>query len=276
MITAQELERRHPEWAPWLSVLGVTLAEADESHWDAAVPRPDGGDGAEPLIARCPLPADTALVSRWFEKLRRAAIRSEAPKFLGWSDALSSETGALAVFAAALCSDDKRLSELARAVHVEPEAFAAIAALLPVPFLQACRRAWTTSTNRAWDERYCPCCGAWPVSVEVCGIERSRYLRCARCASNWRSECLRCVFCGNADHERLRSLLAEAGKDVPALELCEQCKGYIKVFNRLAPSQPAEVLLSDLASVDFDVAAANRGYQRPSGLGWRFEGATDP
>src|SRR5690606_7194480 len=120
-----------------------------------------------------------------------------------------------------LCSHDKRLSELARAVHVEPEAFAAIAALLPVPFLQACRRAWTTSTNRARPESYCHCCGAWPVSVEVCGIERSRNLRCVRCAANWQSECLRCVFCGNADHERLGSLLAEAGEDVPALELCE-------------------------------------------------------
>jgi FdhE protein len=271
MMTAQDLERRHPEWSAWLSVLRVVLTEMDAAHWDAAVPRHAGGAGTGPFIASCPLPADTALVLRWFETLRRAAVRSRMPKLLKWNDALSSESGASAVFAAALSGNEGQLSELAAAVQVEPAAFAAVAGLLPVPFLQACRRAWDDSTSRVWSEGYCPCCGAWPLCVEVCGVERTRYLRCGRCASRWQTECLRCVYCGNADHERLGTLLAEAGSDVPAIEVCDQCKGYTKVFNRLVPSQPAELLLADLATVAVDVAAAERQYRRPGGTGFSFE-----
>jgi FdhE protein len=239
------------------------LRELDEAHWDAIVAPASGAAPGVPRALQSALPADPGRVLLWYQSLRRAAIRSELPKLSGWSEALSSERGAMSVFAAALSADDHRMAALARTAQVDAEAFTAVAGLLPFPFLQACRRAGLRADPTLWSEGYCPCCGAWPVCAEICGIERDRYLRCVRCASAWRAECLRCAYCGNRDHEQLGSLLAESGADAPALETCAQCMGYMKVFHRLVPSQPAELLLSDLASVDFDVAAANRGYRRP-------------
>jgi FdhE protein len=274
MTTLQELETRHAEWSQWLSVVRLVLGEIDSVQWDATVPRPGKGDPGAPLLARTRLACDARLVQSWLKKLRQAAIRSEMPRFLGWNESLTSEHGAMALFAAALGADAVRCAGLASEAHVDSEAFAAVAALLPVPFLHACRRAWVEVIATDWDEGYCPCCGAWPVCVEVCGIERQRHLRCIRCACAWQYVCLRCPYCSNSDYERLGSLLADGGKELAALEVCEQCAGYIKVFHRLTPSRPAEVLLNDLASVEFDVAAADRGYRRPSGVGFVIDVAT--
>lgn len=275
MNALQDLEVRHPEWRGWLSVVRTLLPELAESRWDSVVPSP-GGMAQAPLLAGASIQADERAVLALLEKLRRAAVRGEVPKLLEWNTALSSERGAMAVFEAALHADEGGLVRLAADAGVEPEAFAAAAALLPMPFLHACARAWVRTLPPGWSEGYCPCCGAWPAFAEVCGIERSRYLRCLRCASAWESALLRCPYCGNADHERLGSLRVEDGKGVQTLDVCGACRGYVKVFNRLSLTPAADLMPADLASVDLDVAAATRDYRRPPGAGFRLAARAQP
>jgi len=53
--------------------------------------------------------------------------------------------------------------------------------------------------------------------------------------------------------------------------VCEQCRGYLKTFATLGPWSLGEILLQDLATVEFDFLAQDRGYQRPEGLGYPLE-----
>lgn len=163
---------------------------------------------------------------------------------------------------------------LLAAAHLHPGALerlrerlgrgAASELLLPLPLLHACRRRWQDAVPPAWPHGYCPVCGAWPAFAELCGVERSRYLRCARCGSAWRSQLLSCPYCGNTDHALLGSLVAERC----VIETCERCRGYVKTFTRLRPSAPEQGLVDDLASVELDIAAKQRGYLRPDGPGY--------
>jgi FdhE protein len=135
-----------------------------------------------------------------------------------------------------------------------------------MPFLHACSRRWKPAES--WTEGYCPVCGAWPALAEVRGIERSRYFRCGGCGSEWQAQCLFCPYCGMTDHRELASLVPEHGGSNAAVDACNRCLGYVKTFTKLQGSPPARIILEDLASVELDVAAAERGYKRPRGAGY--------
>ena len=55
------------------------------------------------------------------------------------------------------------------------------------------------------------------------------------------------------------------------MDVCSACRGYLKAGSALGLSPAHEVMLVDLASVDLDIAAAMRDYQRTRGVGFRFE-----
>jgi FdhE protein len=271
MTTIEALQARHPEWRPWLGVVASVAPELEDSRWDVAVaPAAPAGDDL-PLFAQTPVVPDARLLRELLRTLRRAALRNEVPALLPWNEALDSERDALAVFRAAIAMDPAALAALAARAGIEAGAFAELAALVPIPCLHACRRAWSDAIPRGWSEGYCPICGAWPAFAEACGIERSRYLRCGRCGSAWQSLVLRCVFCGTTDHERLGALRIDEPKERMGVEVCCACGGYLKAGSALGLTPAHQVMLVDLASVDLDIAAAMRDYQRPRGVGFRFE-----
>jgi FdhE protein len=78
-----------------------------------------------------------------------------------------------------------------------------------------------------------------------------------------------CPYCGNTDHEKQVSLIAE-NSFKSAIDACKVCLGYVKIFTTLQGSPPERVILGDLASVEMDVAAAEQGYRRPQGTGYSF------
>ena len=51
------------------------------------------------------------------------------------------------------------------------------------------------------------------------------------------------------------------------LDVCRACSGYIKSCATLQPTPSNELLCTDLASVEFDLAALERGFLRPPGPG---------
>lgn len=141
-------------------------------------------------------------------------------------------------------------------------------AATPLALLHACRRRWADAVPRDWGLGYCPLCGAWPGFAELCGVERTRYLRCVRCGAAWRAHGLSCAFCGNADHKALGSLVAaDAGPSKWTIEVCHRCRGYLKAFTRLTVGEPAQAMLDDLGSVELDLVAQERGFHRPPGTG---------
>jgi len=263
-----ELERQHPEWEPWLAVITEVLREAGDPGWDVGVPViPEARAGPAPLLAGMTLAPDKDALRRVLNRLIVLAQRSGTSPMASLGRASQADLDVVELFTASLEQDGERLSATAETARVDAGALEAIAALLPVPFLQACHRRWPRSLANTWTEGYCPLCGAWPALTEVRGIERSRHLRCGRCGSEWYSQVLCCPYCGMTDHEQLASLLPNKRGATGTIEACRHCRGYVKTFTRLQGSAPAEVLLEDLASVDLDVAALQHGYRRPRGGG---------
>lgn len=112
---------------------------------------------------------------------------------------------------------------------------------------------------RAWDRGYCPCCGSWPVFIEV--LDGSRMLRCSFCAAAWELTSARCLYCGNAGEN---FVAAEAGQRSRRVELCGGCGCYTKVVEVSSHARFPLLAIEDLASADLDEGAMNRGYRRPT------------
>jgi len=169
----------------------------------------------------------------------------------------------LALFEAAVAGDPDRLEDLARAAGDDRGVLKVVAPILAMPMLHACRRAWTPLVPAAWAESYCPICGDWPTLAETRGLDGQRRLRCGRCGGDWRTERLRCPFCGERGHENLGSLVSEE-PEPQTVDVCERCRHYVKAVTALVPIRPEDVFLHDLATLVLDVIALERGYRRPT------------
>ena len=263
-----ELGRLHAEWKPWLGVLGVVLRECDDARWDAAAPAdwPSPTEGA-PLIDGASMSVDRAAARRLLQRLIAAASSGGTSKMKTLHTGLAGDVDAIALIGLSIRQEARAVADLAGAHGADPEALQAVVALAGLPLLHACRRKSKHALPQPWGNGYCPLCGAWPAYAEVRGIERTRYLRCGRCGSDWQASQLRCVYCRTTDHQRLRSLVPENG-GAQTIEVCKDCNGYVKTFTTLQGSAPAAVMLEDLASVDLDLAAVEQGYHRPEQGGY--------
>jgi FdhE protein len=254
--TAEALAKAHPEWGAWLALLEVTAAEAASPAWAAAVPT-ETSDTA-PILRGATLSVERAVAERWLHRLFAAssvvALREAEARI-----------DPLPVLAAAIEVDHASLTALARAAGAPEDAFVAVAALAGVPWLEACGRRLTPRAGS--DGASCPMCGAWAALAEARGLEGERRLRCARCGGDWRTEWLRCPYCGIDDHARLTSLIADATGHTRKVDACRDCSAYVKTLTTLRPADAAMLRLLDLATVDLDVAALDRGFTRPAGLG---------
>ncbi|HEY6200865.1 MAG TPA: formate dehydrogenase accessory protein FdhE [Candidatus Binatia bacterium] len=266
-----DLGRQRPEWEPWLAVVREVVEELGDPRWDVFVP--DVAKAPEskiPLLAAATITCDKKAVGEWTARLLRTAFKSGTTEMATLEGAAAS-ADALALLKASLCQDGASLSETAARFGADADAFQAVASQLAVPFLHACSRRWASSLPISWMEGYCPVCGAWPAFAEVRGIDRNRYFRCGRCASEWRMLGLVCPFCGMDDHEQLARLVPEKDGTTRVVEACKRCLGYVKTFMRLQASPAVRVILDDLANVDLDMAALEQGYKRPPGAGYALD-----
>jgi FdhE protein len=182
-----------------------------------------------------------------------------------------SEGEALGLIAAAVRQDDDAIKELAAERGVDAGALASVAHLAAFPLLQSCGRLHESRVPSHWHHGYCPICAAWPILAERRGLDRSRRLRCGRCAAEWEVQWLYCVYCGEQEHERLGSLEPDDRGEMLKVETCATCRGYLKSFASLQGFPAFELLLQDLETVEFDLVALDRGYCRPLKSGFALD-----
>lgn len=120
--------------------------------------------------------------------------------------------------------------------------------------------------NEEWMKDYCPVCGDQHGLAEFRGGERFRHLRCLSCAGDWVFWRIGCPHCHNRDHNSLSAIMIEEGNNKYQIDLCDQCKGYVKGTNKLDKSSPAFLLLDDFATFHLDHLAMEKGYHRANGL----------
>lgn len=252
-----------PEARAWLALVDAVLRETATRAWASA--RVSGRtykDGV-PLLAgaRVTVPGEPA--ARWVTRLLEAAGEHGGAGLA----ALRGRAGpvdAATLLAAALRSDPEAVGLAAREAGADPQAFAQVAHLAAVPLLLALRASGVLPPVGVWRSGACPGCGAFALLAESRGLARDHRLRCGRCGADGAGAELTCVFCGNADHHRLRHLVPDGNPQARRVVACLACNGYLRVIPTLAALDGEALLLEDLAHVDLDLAAARLGYRRPA------------
>jgi FdhE protein len=261
--------QRHPDGRAWLTLLAETLRELNAPAWTAVVPQPDPErPAAAPLLAGVTLVVDANMLRRWVRRLRQQAAKIMHPRTAPLAALDTRRFDPLPLLEAAMCMDETRLAEVAKANGTDPGALGALMQLATMPLLQACGRSLDPQVPRDWSSGYCPVCGAWPTLAEVRGLERTHRWRCGRCGGDWGLALLRCPYCGEANHQRLGSLTPEDNDAACTVDTCLTCQGYVKTRSVLQPTPPYAVVLEDLATVEWDLVAFERGYRRPASPGY--------
>jgi len=131
------------------------------------------------------------------------------------------------------------------------------------PALRAWRRQLTPIVEGiSWYRGTCFVCGADATLGELQGNNQFKHLRCVQCGADWPFRRLECMYCANEDHTTLGYLYPESQRERPRVEVCEKCKGYLKVITTFSAT-PAEMLpVEDLATLHLDYIAQERGYVR--------------
>jgi FdhE protein len=182
-------------------------------------------------------------------QIRRAAKRGELDLVAMWQ-ALAS-------------GDDLRLGDLAAAAGLDP----ALLRVLGQNSLKPALRAFAEGPGRGldldgWQRRVCPICGSPPLLAEVQGEEGARQLRCGMCGAGWSYPRLQCALCGSTNHRLLGYILVEGEAEKYRVQTCDVCHGYIKVVTTFDPTPVDLLSVEDLATLDLDSIAAERGYAR--------------
>lgn len=266
------LAQAHPEWTPWLRVVRELTAELSDAAWDADPPRTAPASDLAPQLAGAELRPPGRAVARLLNHLTGVARAQGLHALTGWPQHAqgTSAEDALAVFLAALNGDRAALDLQAWQAGAAPEGWRTLAQLLPMPYLHACARRRAAGPGLAWSHGYCPVCGVWPAFAELRGVERTRHLRCGRCGAGWPMPALACTYCATTDHNTLGTLVVEDKQSNVTVEVCHDCSGYLKSCATLQATPSDEVLVFDLASVEFDLAAVDRGFLRPTGPGFEL------
>jgi FdhE protein len=262
---------RHPDARVWLTLLTSSLHELDRPVWAAARPQPHPDrPAAAPLLAGATLALNPSTLRDWVRRLLRQAAKITDPNAAPLAAIDVRRFDPVSAFEAAICLDEDRLAHLAKTAGADPRALGALMQLATLPLLQECGQSLAHQVAVDWSYGYCPVCGGWPTLAEARGLERAHRWRCSRCGGDWGFALMRCPFCGEADHHHLGSLVAEGESETCTVSTCMTCKGYVKVQTTLQATPAYAVILEDLATVEWDVVALERGYTRPAQPGYRF------
>ena len=184
---------------------------------------------------------------------------------------------------AALDSGTLETAELSKAVlqnHVETIEGYAKDLKVPLPVLQALAKlsiqpsllatvaiVGKSSELNKWRYGYCPICGGLPAIAALVGEEGKRKALCSFCGHLWWLPRLVCPFCDTESQEDLRYFFGE-GDDLYRVQVCLQCKGYLKVVDTREGGDLMALAVDDVVTAHLDLLAEEEGYQRKAPRLW--------
>lgn len=110
-----------------------------------------------------------------------------------------------------------------------------------------------------WAQGFCPVCGREPKIGEIRDEEGSRYLFCNQCGFEWNYQRIKCPFCGNEEQQSLAYFTIE-GDERYRVDVCNECKRYIKIVDFREAKQKADLDVEDIATLHLDMLANDEGY----------------
>ena len=127
------------------------------------------------------------------------------------------------------------------------------------PYLQKAAEIIQPDITHAIPGAGCPVCGE-PVRLATIEEDGKKMIHCPRCLVHWNAKRLECAHCGNEDHKHMKFLTIE-GDAVSQIQVCEDCKGYIKIIDTRQYIEKPSAALLDLNSIHLDYVAQDNGYQ---------------
>jgi len=252
------IARADPELAPYARLLAIAI-EAAADDWLVELPdvrlRLERG---RPALHEAPLTLPQDSVQELWQRLT-----AEAPSPAGFPVRVGPGEG---------WDEAPQLEDLAAALAMKSVDADPILQLSLMPILHVARRATQEAlASTIWMSGICPVCAAWPALAESRGLDRARVLRCGRCGSGWTLPWQLCPFCANQDHHGLSYLYSQQTGEARRVFACERCHGYLKTIATIAPIEPLDVPVEDLATLELDLAAVDAGLARPSQPGFDLE-----
>ena len=154
------------------------------------------------------------------------------------------------------------VKEFAKSNNINEETVSFFLLSLIVPFFQAQAEYYKEIIKDAgWKKGSCPFCGSPPRHARFEGKDSQRFLFCPLCRSQWRFPRMKCPFCDNAQHDKLRYFFAGEDKS-HRVDVCDVCKRYIKTTIEKASGQETLPQVEEAISLPLDFLAAKEGYQR--------------
>ena len=112
-----------------------------------------------------------------------------------------------------------------------------------------------------WSAGYCPACGSWPALAEC--ADSHRVLRCSFCSVGWELNSYACIYCAEAGEPFVTAAPDQERKD-RRVEVCAACQAYLKTIDVPALSPFPLIAITDMETMDLDLAAMEHGYGRPA------------
>ncbi len=191
------------------------------------------------------------------QDLRRATSARQIRLFLERGDL---EAGVLLARAAA--GDQSFVIALADDLNLDAGILWTLSRYALIPALYAWRRQLSPLAERhGWEKDFCYVCGADAAFGELIGDEQEKHLRCVRCGADWSARRLLCIHCGNEDHRTMSYLYPDGMREQYRIEVCDQCKGHLKVITCFESIPPEHLIIQDLATLHLDLIAEQHGYQ---------------
>jgi FdhE protein len=222
-----------------------------------------------PVLTAEPIPVPTAVLKPTLLKLCEALARGGAGAAAEHihEHIASGKLEAGSLFGASLARDQKVIRTGATHRGLSPDLLWLVAELALSPYVHLLAQSLfhtsdpTLSAALAeWNLGYCPACGSWPALAEA--AHAHRVMRCSFCAAAWEMKQYACVYCGEQGDAFVTAAPDEQRPD-RRLELCNRCGNYLKTVEVPDLSPFPLLAISDMETMDLDLAAMERGFHRP-------------
>lgn len=222
------------------------------------------------LIEKKEIPLDMVSAASFFKKMCRGLLRkdekvaAEAKKI---SQAVrKKEIDLEELFGRVLDGDRGYLDFIANKAGVHKWLLNFLAESSITPFLEAYADRLKEYVNQDfWRRNTCPVCGSVPVLgviKNIEGVEGAKFLVCSSCGFGWRFARLGCPYCGNGDHKKLRYFNTEEDGKAYRVDVCEECKKYIKTIDLRVLGMELIPVVDDIGTLHLDMIAEREGYTR--------------
>ncbi len=223
-----------------------------------------------PALAGEPIPLPVSLLKPTLLQLCEALAQGGAGEAADHIRALVDEgqMDASSLLTASVSRDQAAIRTGAVHRGLSPDLLWLVAELAASPFVHALQHTLFGSDDERlrtaldrWNHGYCAACGSWPALAEV--VSGHRVLHCSFCAFAWELTTYACVYCGE-DGERFVTAAPDPERKGRRVEVCASCGSYLKTVDMPALSPFPLLAITDMETMDLDVATMEHGYSRPS------------